>query len=82
MRTIDDVSKEMFNIYTILREPYPYKDIPDNKYNVRHDNECKMLECPECLSRIIYNSFTWAVGTQGFSFCPYCGSDMRKGGAE
>lgn len=62
----------------VCQEPYPYREPPANKYNTTVDNGSPMLECPECKCRIQYNAFTYAVGTQGFSFCPYCGKDVRK----
>ena len=62
----------------VCQEPCQYREPPANKYNTTVDNGSTMLECPECKCRIQYNAFTYAVGTQGFSFCPYCGADMRK----
>ena len=62
----------------VCQEACAYRDPIPNKYIQAIDNGCKMLECPECKCRIQYNAFTYAVGTQGFSFCPYCGADVRK----
>lgn len=62
----------------VCQEPYLYREPIPNKYINAVDNGSKMLECPECGCRIQYNAFTYAVGTQGFSFCPYCGADVRK----
>lgn len=62
----------------VCQEPCQYREPPVNKYNTTVDNGSTMLECPECKCRIQYNAFTYAVGTQGFSFCPYCGADVRK----
>lgn len=62
----------------ICQKPYAYREPPPNKYIKAIDNGDTMLECPECKCRIQYNAFTYAVGTRGFSFCPYCGTDVRK----
>lgn len=62
----------------VCQEPCQYREPPASKYNTTVDNGSTMLECPECKCRIQYNAFTYAVGTQGFSFCPYCGADVRK----
>ncbi|MBQ1457662.1 MAG: hypothetical protein IIZ20_04095 [Butyrivibrio sp.] len=70
---IDVFNKDTYlNSYSRYREPEP------NRYISRIDTECIMLECPECKSRIIATAFSFAVGTKGYSFCPYCGKDMRK----
>lgn len=52
-------------------EPYP------NRYKECIDNACLMLECPECKCRIQAYPFSYAVGTNGYKFCPYCGADVR-----
>ena len=62
----------------VCQEPCAYKYPRPNKYIQAIDNGCKMLECPLCRCRIQYNAFTYAVGSMGFSFCPYCGLDVRK----
>ena len=62
----------------VCQEPCQYREPPANKYNTTVDNGSTMLECPECKCRIQYNAFTYAVGTLGFSFCPYCGADVRE----
>lgn len=62
----------------VCQEPCQYREPPANKYNTTVDNGSTMLECPECKCRIQYNAFTYAVGDLGFSFCPYCGTDVRK----
>lgn len=69
---------DVFNNYTYLNQYNRYSEPELNKYISRIDNECIMLECPECKSRIISTAFSFAVGTKGYSFCPYCGSDMRN----
>lgn len=55
-----------------LRRPVP------NKYIIEIDNGYKMLKCPKCECRIISIHFSYAVGNCGYSFCPYCGEDLRK----
>lgn len=62
----------------VCQEPCQYREPPASKYNTTVDNGSTMLECPECGCRIQYNAFTYAVGSRGFSFCPYCGVDVRK----
>lgn len=65
----------------VCQEPYPYRKPRPNKYIKGIDCGCTMLECPACRWRIQYNAFTYAVGDLGFSFCPYCGTDVRKNGS-
>lgn len=62
----------------VCQEPYPYREPNPNTYVKAVDCGEQMLECPECKCRIIYNAFTYAVGSRGFSFCPYCGKDRRN----
>lgn len=69
---------DVFNNDSYLNSLNHYCDSEPNKYVSRIDTECIMLECPECKSRIIANAFSYAVGSKGYSFCPYCGADMRK----
>lgn len=57
--------------YCAYREPRP------NKYTLCIDNGAVMLECPSCKCRIISTAFSYAVGSEGYSFCPYCGTDLR-----
>lgn len=73
---------DVFNKNTYLNSYRSYSEPEPNRYISRIDTECIMLECPECKSRMIATAFSFAVGTKGYSFCPYCGADMRKGGAE
>lgn len=51
-----------------------------SRYKVIY-NECSLtLECPDCGARISnLKGFCCCVGVAGFSFCPYCGSDLRPG---
>ena len=42
------------------------------------DNGTPMLECSACGCRVKRESFMDAVGEKGFSFCPYCGADLRE----
>ena len=71
---------DVFNKTSYLNSYESYSEPEPNKYISRIDTECIMLECPECKSRIIATAFSYAVGTKGYSFCPYCGADLRKGG--
>ena len=41
------------------------------------DNDTDMLECPKCKCRVFAEQYIFAVGAQGFNFCPYCGEDLR-----
>lgn len=72
---------DVFNNNSYLNSYRSYSEPEPNKYISSIDTECIMLECPECKSRIISTAFSFAVGTKGYSFCPYCGADMRKGDA-
>lgn len=67
---------------TIFNREYEYRKAYPNKYIVTSDNGSKMLRCPECTCQIIAYPFSYAVGNRGYSFCPYCGEAMQKGGAE
>lgn len=55
-----------------LRNPIP------NRYRTYIDNGHKMLECPKCECRITASFFSYAVGNNGYGFCPYCGEDLRE----
>lgn len=63
------------------REYDGYKDIDGavkkTRWQITIDNGFKMYTCPECECRMIKNHYDYAVGTNGFNFCPYCGADMR-----
>ena len=59
-------------------EPYTYRQPVKNKWLKRIDNDCQMLECPECESRVLATDYSFAVGNKGYSFCPYCGADLRE----
>lgn len=59
-------------------EAYSLREPIKNRYRHRKDNDCEMLECPECECRILANDFSCAVGNRGYSFCPYCGADLRE----
>lgn len=62
----------------ICQAPSIYHEPMENNYKKVIDNGSPMLECPKCTSRINANAFTYAVGTAGYAFCPYCGHDLRK----
>ena len=68
------LSSSYLNKYPV----YSFDPIP-NYYIMRIDTECILLECPHCKGRIISTAFSYAVGNQGYAFCPYCGEDLRKG---
>lgn len=55
-----------------LRNPIP------NRYRTCFDTDYKMLECPKCECRITASFFSYAVGDNGYGFCPYCGEDLRE----
>jgi hypothetical protein len=63
---------------TIFNKECAYREEPPHRYVNVIDNACKMLRCPECKCQIQAYPFSYAVGTRGYSFCPYCGKDMRK----
>lgn len=67
---------------TIFNKENAYSEEPIHRYVKAIDNGCKMLRCPECKCQIQAYPFSCAVGSKGYSFCPYCGSDMKKGGTE
>ena len=62
---------------TIFRKECEYSETFPNKYINAIDNGEKMLRCPFCKCQIIANPFSYAVGSRGYSFCPYCGEDLR-----
>ena len=37
------------------------------------------VKSPKCECQITANPFSYAVGSRGYSFCPYCGEDVREG---
>lgn len=63
---------------TIFSKEYVDYEKPLHRYVNAIDNGCKMLRCPECKCQIQAYPFSYAVGTRGYSFCPYCGKDVRK----
>ena len=63
---------------TIFRKECDYREPVPNKYISAIDNGNKMLRCPSCKCQISVNPFSYAVGSRGYSFCPYCGQDVRK----
>ena len=71
-----DVSKD--GGATIFNKECAYREEPLHRYVNAIDNGCKMLRCPECKCQIQAYPFSYAVGTRGYSFCPYCGKEMRK----
>ena len=58
-------------------EPYPYRQPVKNKWLKRIDI-VPVLECPECECRVLATDYSYAVGNRGYSFCPYCGADLRE----
>lgn len=63
---------------TIFNKEYEYREAYPNKYILTVDCGTKMLRCPECKCQIQLYPFSYAVGNRGYSFCPYCGKDLRK----
>ena len=61
---------------TIFCKEYDNEPVP-NKYIKAIDTATKMLRCPSCRCQIQAYPFSYAVGTRGYSFCPYCGEDLR-----
>ena len=59
-------------------EPYPYRYPIKNKWIHEIDTGNEMLKCPECECRVSANAYSYAVGRLGYSFCPYCGTDLRE----
>ena len=72
-------NEEYIQPKTILRHECLYREPIKNKYIIAIDNGCKMLRCPKCECQITANPFSYAVGSKGYSFCPYCGEDVREG---
>lgn len=54
-----------------------YADKNINRWKRGVDNDTDMLECPKCQCRVLAKEYILSVGTKGFSFCPYCGEDLR-----
>lgn len=71
-------NEEYIERKTILRQECLYREPIKNKYIIAIDNGSKMLKCPKCECQIIANPFSYAVGSRGYSFCPYCGEDLRE----
>ena len=55
-----------------------YKTFLLGRRVIEHDNDEKMLACPECGNRVIWSSYSLAIGTKGIRHCPYCGEDMWR----
>lgn len=60
------------------REEYSYRNPTPNRYIKVSDCGSKMFRCPQCGCGISAVPFSYAVGDRGYSFCPYCGKDVRK----
>lgn len=54
------------------------KAIDRTRWKITIDNDEDMYTCPKCESRMVAESYDRAVGLEGYNFCPYCGTDMRK----
>ena len=61
-----------------FRDIYEYRNPIPNNWIHRVDTGIGMLECPKCECRANEAMFSYAVGNRGYSFCPYCGEDLRK----
>lgn len=61
-----------------MTDYYPYQKPIPNKWIKRIDEDNDMLECPKCGCRVGAKAYSYAVGNNGYSFCPYCGADLRK----
>ena len=53
-------------------------DLSRFKWEITEDCGDLMYTCPECGCRMVKREYDIAVGYRGFSFCPYCGEDMRN----
>lgn len=54
--------------------------LKDKVWKTEIDNGIQMLKCPYCKCRMQKKHYIFAVGSNGFRYCPYCGKDMRKDG--
>lgn len=54
--------------------------LKDKVWKITIDNDEPMLTCPDCECRMIKRWYDLAVGSRGYTYCPYCGKDMRKDG--
>ena len=61
-----------------IDKEYQYRTPIPNIYKKKIDTGTKMLVCPDCGCGIHAEQFSYAVGNLGYSFCPYCGKDVRK----
>ena len=57
--------------------PFRGKPIP-NRWVWSEDNGEPFCKCPKCDCGMNPYDYSHAVGTRGWSFCPYCGEDLRK----
>ena len=70
--------RELRRIRAHFSKPCELREPNSHIYKTCIDNGTYMLECPKCKGRINYNPFTYAVGDDGFHFCPYCGAKTCK----
>ena len=74
---LDRIEQHPTAVVILHDEPYPYRQPVKNKWRKRIDI-VPVLECPECECRVLATDYSYAVGNRGYSFCPYCGADLRE----
>lgn len=55
--------------------------LPVAQWKTEIDLDMKMLACSACRGRVFATDYAKAIGTSGFSFCPYCGAKMENADA-
>ena len=68
-----ECAKEHEQLAEWLKELKAYKERPQGEWQVTDIPESTLCKCSIC---------NFDLGAYSFNFCPNCGADMRKGGAE
>lgn len=55
--------------------------LPVARWKTEIDLDMKMLACSACGGRAFAEDYARALGTKGFSYCPYCGAKMENADA-
>ena len=51
-----------------------YKTFDLKSWDIEVDTGVQMLKCPDCGCRMFMERYLSAIGTEGTSYCPYCGA--------
>jgi len=77
-----ECAKEHEQLAEWLKELKAYKERPQGKWKIT-DSYPHKVYCDKCFKTYAQANWeVWKDGTLAREFCPNCGADMRKGGAE